>query len=112
MIVGSGNDRSGGSRAAGEVEYVVLAGDTGTTRVELTIRALLAGPLAQFGRTGIVEDLVARMTERFAANLEARLSGDVAAGDNKPLEVASLFWSVVAARVRKLLAKLFGGAHR
>ena len=112
VIVGSGNDRSGGSRAAGEVEYVVLAGDTGTTRVELTIRALLAGPLAQFGRTGIVEDLVARMTERFAANLEARLSGDVAAGDNKPLEAASLFWSVVAARVRKLLAKLFGGAHR
>ena len=112
MIVGSGNDRSSGSRAAGEVEYVVLAGDPEMTRVELTIRALLAGPLAQFGRTGIVEDLVARMTGRFATNLEARLSGDVATGDNKPLEVTSLFWSVVTARVRKLLADLFGRAHR
>jgi carbon-monoxide dehydrogenase small subunit len=112
VIVGSGNDRSGGSRAAGEVEYVVLAGDPEMTRVELTIRALLTGPLAQFGRTSIVEDLVARMTERFATNLEERLSGDVATRDNKPLEVTSLFWSVVTARVRRLLADLFGRAHR
>ena len=28
------------------------------TTVELTIRALIAGPLAQFGRSGIVDDLI------------------------------------------------------
>jgi len=104
VIIGSGNDKGGGSRAAGEVEYAVRdAGDDRTT-VDLTIRALLAGPLAQFGRSGIVDDLVAKMTERFAANLEARLSG-AAVADHKPLEAGSLFWSLLVARLKRLFRR-------
>jgi len=110
LIIGSGNDRGGGSRAAGEVAYQVRPDDGGNTRVALTIRALLAGPLAQFGRSGIVEDLVGKMTERFAANLEARLSGGAAIDDTAPLKAGSLFWSVVAARCGKFFSKLFGGS--
>ena len=55
VIVGAGNDQSGGSRAAGEVEYALEPAVGGGTRVVLTIRALLVGPLAQFGRSGIVQ---------------------------------------------------------
>jgi carbon monoxide dehydrogenase subunit G len=70
VVLGAGNDRLSGSRAAGEIEYVLLPAGGGT-RVELVIRALLAGPLAQFGRSGIVEDLVSRVAQAFARNLEA-----------------------------------------
>jgi aerobic carbon-monoxide dehydrogenase small subunit len=108
LIIGSGKDRSGGSRASGEVEYAVLAATPDTTTVKLTIRALLAGPLAQFGRSGIVENLVLKMTERFAANLEARLSGSHLVSDSQSLDLGSLFRSVIVARLRAFFRKLFG----
>ncbi|HZP77846.1 MAG TPA: 2Fe-2S iron-sulfur cluster-binding protein [Pseudolabrys sp.] len=106
VIVGSGNDRGGGSRAAGEVEYAVRDAGSGQTTVALTIRALLAGPLAQFGRSGIVDDLVDKMTERFATNLGAMLSGQAPAEGERALEAGSLFWSLFWSRLKKL----FGGA--
>ena len=105
VIFGSGNDKGGGSRAAGEVEYAVRDAGSGQTTVELTIRALLAGPLAQFGRSGIVDDLVGKMTERFAANLEARLSGAAVADDQKALEAGSLFWSLLIGRLKRLFRR-------
>jgi carbon-monoxide dehydrogenase small subunit len=105
VIVGSGNDKGGGSRAAGEVEYAVRHAGSGQTRVDLTIRALLAGPLAQFGRSGIVDDLVTKMTERFSANLEARLSGAAVADDQKALEAGSLFWNLLVERLKRLFGR-------
>jgi carbon-monoxide dehydrogenase small subunit len=105
VIIGSGIDKSGGSRAAGEIEYAVRDAGSNQATVELKIRALLAGPLAQFGRAGIVDDLVAKMTERFSANLEARLSGVPPAGDQKTLEVGSLFWSLLVERLKRLFSR-------
>jgi carbon-monoxide dehydrogenase small subunit len=111
VIMGAGNDQSGGSRAAGEVEYVLEPVASGGTLVTLTIAALLIGPLAQFGRSGIVEDLVARITEAFARNLEARLTGAVSADDQSvqaPLEAGALFRQVIWARLKAM----FGGGRR
>jgi aerobic carbon-monoxide dehydrogenase small subunit len=111
-IMGTGRDQSGGSRAAGEVEYVVEATADGGTRVALTIRVLLVGPLAQFGRGAIIEDLLARITETFARNLEARLTGAVAADDSSvqaPLDAGSLVGQIIWARVKTMVASLFGG---
>jgi carbon-monoxide dehydrogenase small subunit len=105
VIIGSGNDKGGGSRAAGEVEYAVRDVGSDQATVELKIQALLAGPLVQFGRVGIVDDLVAKMTERFAANLEARLSGVAPAGDQKTLEVGSLFWGLLVGRLKRLFSR-------
>jgi len=105
VIIGSGNDKGGGSRAAGAIEYAVRDAGSNQATVELKIRALLAGPLAQFGRAGIVDDLVAKMTERFSANLEARLSGVPPAGDQKTLEVGSLFWSLLVERLKRLFSR-------
>jgi len=109
LIMGSGKDQLGGSRAAGEVEYTLEPAGSGQTRVTLTIRALLVGPLAQFGRSGVVEDLVGRVTDAFARNLEARLSGATAdePQSQAPLAAGSLLWQVFVARVKTLLAKIF-----
>lgn len=112
VIMGAGRDQAGGSRAAGEVEYAVAsAGSGGGTKITLTIRALLVGPLAQFGRSGIVEDLVARITEIFARNLEARLSGkalDDGQRDQAPLQASALFGQIIMARLKALFAKILG----
>jgi hypothetical protein len=43
VIIGSGNDKGGGSRAAGEVEYTVRDAGSDQATVQLKIRALLAG---------------------------------------------------------------------
>jgi carbon-monoxide dehydrogenase small subunit len=105
MIIGSGNDKGGGSRATGEVAYAVRDAGSGQTTVDLTIRALLTGPLAQFGRSGIVEDLVTKMTERFSANLEARLSGAPGPSEPRALEASSLMWSLLVGRLKRLFGR-------
>ena len=109
VVLGAGNDRLSGSRAVGEIEYRLLPEGTGT-RVELMIRVLLVGPLAQFGRSGIVEDIVARVAQAFARNLEARLTGSVSGLEmqtSAPLAAGSLLRQALAARLRAVLARLF-----
>jgi carbon-monoxide dehydrogenase small subunit len=104
-IIGSGRDQAGGSRAAGEVDYAVQRDGDGT-RVDLTIRVLLTGPLAQFSRAGIVEDLAARITDTFARNLETRLSGGApSATDQAPIKAGALLWQVIMARLRGLFGR-------
>jgi carbon-monoxide dehydrogenase small subunit len=73
-ILGAGAD--GRSAAQGEVRYEVSAGaEPETSDVALTVGYTLKGPLAQFGRPGLVRDVAGRLTAEFARNLEARLSG-------------------------------------
>ena len=108
LILGAGSDRLGGSRAAGEVEYALEATGPHETHVKLTIRALLSGALAQFGRSGIVEGLTAQITETFARNIGSNLSGlPSPLRPGSQLDVGSLFWAVLKARARKILRKFF-----
>ena len=70
-------DKRGGSRARAQIVYKVAQdGDGGATAVELVQNVTLSGPLAQFGRTGVIEDINAQMTRQFAECLagEARRS--------------------------------------
>ena len=75
------------------------------------MRALLDGQLAQFSRSRIVQDLVARMTATFAQNVEAQLSGiasDEPAADQPALAAGSLIWQVIVGRVKRAWAKALG----
>ena len=97
--------RTSGSRAAGEVEYRLVAIENdAATQVNLEIRALIAGPLAQFGRSGIVDDLTKRIVDAFAKNLEARLSGHGHQAEfQTSFEVGSLLRDVMVARLKSLI---------
>ncbi len=124
VIRGSGRDDKTGSRAKGEVAYVLADEDDGAaTRVEVSVAFTLAGPLAQFGRAGIVNDLAARLTAEFASNLEARLdqaatapAAEAATPEAAPAEPApaaeldagALVLSVIWQRIKAFLARLFG----
>jgi carbon-monoxide dehydrogenase small subunit len=106
VLYGAGRDRLSGSGARAEVSYALVPDGVGT-RVDLAVRALLAGPLAQFGRAGIVQDLMARLAGEFARRLEHSLAtGEEMPANEAPLNPAALFFSVIAARVKKVLGRL------
>jgi uncharacterized protein len=71
-IRGRGVDKKGGSRAQAEFKYQLTV-EGADTVVAIDADITLSGPLAQFGRTGILNDVAREMTAQFAANLEAKL---------------------------------------
>lgn len=76
-IEGKGIDKRGGSRASATVVYKIAATDAGST-VEINADIKLSGALAQMGRTGIVRDVAAQITEQFAESLRATLAAETA----------------------------------
>ena len=112
VIEGRGGDRRSGSRASGSVDYRLSAvvGEAGrdATRVDVTISYALTGALAQIGRSGLVRDLVRRIGEAFAQNLDSQLSDPAAAIPQARLGGLSLLLHLIADRIRAVLAKLSG----
>jgi carbon-monoxide dehydrogenase small subunit len=113
VITGSGGDRKSGSNASGRVAYELRpeAGPGGdeATRIEVEMSYALTGPLAQFGRSNLIRDLVSRIGESFAQNLDMRLSAPehVQIAPAK-LGLASLIWSTLLARGLAVVTQLFG----
>ena len=78
-VHGAGSDAGGRSATEGRIRYRVDAGPTpDTARVALEVGYTLTGPLAQFGRPGLVRDLASRIAADFCRALDARLSGTAA----------------------------------
>ncbi len=104
-IEGSGADRRSGTRVDGQIDYALTAA-AGGTRVMVTLTFSLAGPLAQFTRAGLVEDLAGRLTAALATNLENQLAGrDEAVAED--LGAGGLFAGLLWARIKRL----FGAGH-
>jgi aerobic carbon-monoxide dehydrogenase small subunit len=109
VISGSGGDRKSGSRTTGSVDYRLAAVDGGAaTRVDVAISYVLTGPLAQIGRSGIVRDLVRRIGEAFAQNVDAELTEPGGAAAATQLGGLTLVLQLLADRVRAALSRLFG----
>jgi aerobic carbon-monoxide dehydrogenase small subunit len=111
-IIGAGSDARSSSTTRGLISYRLLpAGDGQSTEVAMTIGYTLTGMLAQFGRSGIVKDVAARLIAAFAQNLEARLAGKAGAGvpaAGPSLNAASLILAIIAGRLKSLLRSLLG----
>jgi carbon monoxide dehydrogenase subunit G len=71
-ITGRGIDKRGGSRVGASVNYSVTPSNGGSL-IGVTADLDLSGPLAQVGRTGIIEDVAKRLTEEFTTALEQKL---------------------------------------
>ena len=112
IIRGHGRDSRTNSTAIGEVRYVLVEERSGAaTRVEIEVGYALRGALAQFSRSGIVNDLAERLTADFAKNVEARLGGaDASNAATAPceLDAGSLILSVIRTRIRRFFDRLFG----
>jgi aerobic carbon-monoxide dehydrogenase small subunit len=94
LIRGAGNDRGSGSRTKGEIAYRLTPENDGArTRVSLTVEYNLQGPLAQFSRSTLAQELGRRLVGEFAGNLNARLGGtSTTESRHAPLSVGRLLW--------------------
>jgi len=104
VIEGHGRDTKSASRARGRIEYRLSEDGREATRVDVAITYALAGPLAQFGRSSLVRDLVGRLARTFAQNLETRLADPEAAATPAKLNALALLGSVLWARIRALFS--------
>lgn len=109
QIQGRGVDRTGGSQGRVKVLVSLVSTDDGHTDVSLDSDVTLAGPIAQFGRTGLVEEVSKRLIDEFADCLHAKLdagrgeeASEIVAGDLKGLSLFfSSLWSWITSTFRR-----------
>jgi carbon monoxide dehydrogenase subunit G len=108
-IEGRGVDKKGGSRGQVSVVYD-LADDPGGCKVVIDADVTLSGPAAQFGRTGLINEMSKRLIGDFVNCLEGKLEAATPeeAHAIKAAEVSgiSLFFSSLWAWFKGL----FGGS--
>jgi len=92
-ISAKGADRQGGSRASAKVNYSLSTSGTGT-KVEIVADITLQGAMAQFGRTGLINEVSGQLAQEFADCIEAKLgattpeaAAEVMAGEVKGFSV-------------------------
>ena len=107
-IDGKGADRRGGSRGAVKVVYA-LHPDGAGTKVNIDADVTLSGAAAQFGRSGLINEMSNRLIGEFVGCVEGKLAaGSVEeAAEIKAGEVRgfSLFWSSLLAWLRGLFGR-------
>lgn len=111
-VDGRGIDKRGGSHSRMSLDYKVNEAG-GSTRVDIDVDFTLSGPIAQFGRVGLVTEVANVLIGEFTSNLDARLSqtpepsrATAAPPQQKQLSA----WSILIAVIRTRLKALFGGA--
>lgn len=110
-ISAQGIDKRQASRVRATVDYA-LAADGDNTAVEVTSDITLQGTMAQFGRTGILQEVSSQMTRQFARCVEAQLApagGDAsaapAAAAPKELDGLRMLRAVVTAWLRRVFRR-------
>lgn len=107
-ISGKGVDRRGGSRGRVEVEYRLAPSGTGTA-VAIDADVALSGAAAQFGRTGLINEMSSRLIADFVECVEAKLSAEsaeaAAAITAKEVRGLSLLWKSFLAWLRRLFGR-------
>lgn len=113
-IYGTGRDRRSNSATRGRIGYAVQeAEEPGRTRVDISVGFTLSGMLAQFSRSGLVQDIANRLIAAFVQNLEARLSHQAGGASAEPpaptaLNAGALMSAVVISQVKQFFARIFG----
>jgi uncharacterized protein len=109
VIEGRGVDKRGGSRGQVRVEYSVAPSETGECTVTVEADISLSGPAAQFGRTGLINEMSKRLIGDFISCLEAKLAAttELEAEAIRAPEVRgiSLFFSSLWARIKRLFRR-------
>ena len=109
LIDGRGVDRKGGSRGQVKVTYSLSPNGSGGTNARIEADVTLAGPAAQFGRTGLINEMSKRLISDFASCLESKMAAPtpaaaeaIAAPDVKPI---GLLWSSLVALLRRVFKR-------
>lgn len=109
-IEGKGVDKQGGSRGQVAVVYTITD-DADGSKVDIDADVTLSGPAAQFGRTGLVNEMSKRLIGDFVGCLEGKLGAE-SAGEAESISASSdvngiaLFFSSLWSWIKRV----FGGA--
>lgn len=108
-IDGKGVDKKGGSRGQVKVVYSIVD-DPGGSKVSVDADVTISGPAAQFGRTGLINEMSKRLIGDFVTCLEGKLAADTEeeAASIKASEVKGI--SLFFASLWSWLKRLFGGS--
>jgi carbon monoxide dehydrogenase subunit G len=109
LIDGKGVDRRGGSRGQVKVTYRLASASPAVTGVEIDADVQLSGAAAQFGRTGLINEMSNRLIGEFVSCVEAKLAASTAeeaqtisAGEVKGI---SLFFRSLVAWIRRIFGR-------
>jgi carbon monoxide dehydrogenase subunit G len=112
IVSGKGADARSSSRATGAMTYRLYEGNSAAaTRVEVVSDINLAGPLAQFGKGAVMQEVANRITAEFIKNFEKALSAVPPSGEaepaasNQPLDAGNLLWSILRERFLALFRR-------
>jgi carbon monoxide dehydrogenase subunit G len=116
VVSGKGADSRSSSRASGSMTYRLSDGSAPhATRVDVLSDINLAGPLAQFSKGAIMQEVANRITATFVGNFETRLSAATASPEApashaaaQSLDAGHLLWTVLRERLRAFFRGLFG----
>ena len=104
-VVGEGRDGLSRSRLAGSLDFRLEPAGAGQSALTIDMVYKLKGPLAQFGRPALVEEVADRLLKDTVESLAARAGGSpLASSARSELDGFSL----IATVVRSLLKRLFG----
>lgn len=109
LIDGKGVDRRGGSRGQVKVTYRLAVSAPAVTGVEIDADVQLSGAAAQFGRTGLINEMSNRLIGEFVSCVEAKLAAStveeaehIKAGEVKGI---SLFIQSLIAWIRRIFGR-------
>ena len=110
QIKGKGVDRRGGSRGNVAVEYNVTSSEGGA-KVSVDADLTISGAAAQFGRTGLINQISQRLIQEFVECLEAKLAAETpteaAAIEAEDVKGFSLMLSTLASKISALIKMIF-----
>ena len=105
-VLGRGRDGLSRSIAEGGLDFSLNPSESGGSILHLAMIYRLKGPLAQFGRPALVEEIADAILAETAARLTARAKGEEIAGGN-PETLNGL--ALLARTIRACFARLFHG---
>ena len=108
IVRGVGRDPKSASRARAIIAYQIHATEDEVSQVSVSVKFLLAGPLAQFSRSGLLRNVADHLTKQFAGNLVARLSGAHVADTADTLDAGKYVRSVLWGRFLSFIGRLIG----
>ena len=107
LIRGAGRDLQSGSGVRAIISYQVRELDKASSQVLVSVKFMLTGALAHFGRLGLVKDVANHLTRIFADNLASTLSGrPIEHQQMTQLSAVALIRTALWMRIRAIVSRL------
>ncbi len=107
LIRGAGRDLQSGSGVRAIINYQVQELDNASSQVLVSVKFMLTGALAHFGRLGLVKDVANHLTRIFSDNLASTLSGRPIENQQiTQLSAVALIRTALWMRIRAIVSKL------